>query len=124
MHISRLIVAVAVLATSEASAAPCKAPALRQGMPYKSARASVLKAGFQAPRPPSFGYQKDDEKVASDCNGDVKVCNNFPVIESCSGQGLCNMVFTDAYGNKLTVTTEGDGPRRASVSSFDMACKK
>ena len=71
-----------------------------------------------------MGYQKGDEKVVFDCGSDAKLCNAFPEIDACSGQGQCNMIFSDAYGNKLSIQTYGDGPKGADVSSFDTECKK
>lgn len=111
-----LIIGVASVATA---AGNCKAPALRQGMAYAKARKIVVAAGFQAPSVPPYGFKKEDCSVS-----DVSVCNKFPELGACSGDGYCNLQFTDPYGDTLDITTYGvidDGS--AGITSFNITCK-
>ncbi len=122
-----LVFALLVLVSSAmiSLGAPCKSPNLRQGMAYKVARKVVLRAGFQTPTSPAYGYSEKDQKVISECNGDVALCNRYPEIDSCSGRGQCAMKFTDAYGNVLSVYTYGeitDGS--AGVTGFEIKCAR
>ncbi len=105
--------------------ADCKAPPVRQGMSYSRARAIVIKRGFFAPSLTGYGYSESDQKVISECNGDVSLCNRYPEIDSCSGQGYCRMNFTDAYGNTLIVVTYGEiSDGSAGVTGVEITCKK
>ena len=110
------------------SRSTCVAPKLRQKMNYEAARSIILRSGFQAPAPPAYGYSKDNPKVISECSGDVDLCNSYPEIESCSGQGWCRLEFMDAYRNKLIVITYGELGKKANfpahVTSFEIECKK
>lgn len=109
---------------SASSYAACKAPGLRQGMNYTAARKIVINRGFQAPALSAYGYSESDEKVVSECNGDVELCNRFPEIDSC-GSGHCLMKFRDAYGNTLSISIYGDlSHGYAQVESFDLKCKR
>ena len=106
------------------AAAICKAPSVRQGMPYTRARDIALKSGFFAPVLPSYGYSKEDKKVAAECDGNIALCNKYPEIDSC-GSGHCKMTFTDAYGNTFAILTYGDiSDGTASVTSAEISCKK
>ena len=118
-------VSILVLLLVEPVLADCKAPLVRQGMSYSRARAIVIKSGFFAPSLTAYGYSKNDQKVISECNGDVKLCNRYPEIDSCSGQGYCRTVFTDAYGNTLAVNTYGEiSDGSAGVTGVEITCKK
>ncbi len=81
---------------------------LKQGMPYVGARKLLIDAGWQAPILPSGGYDEKSKKVVEECSGDVAMCNAFPEIRNCSGQGYCLMEFTNELGEKLEITTYGD----------------
>ena len=102
--------------------ANCKAPRLRQGMKYNHARKVVLDFGFQAPQLPAYGYSREHSKVVSECFGSVDLCNKFPEIESCSGQGYCRMSFKDVYGNELVIITYGP-LEDTNVISFQIECR-
>jgi hypothetical protein len=103
----------------------CSGPRITQGMEYVDARKIVIASGFQAPSLPAYGYSSKDEKVISECSGDVDMCNRYPEIDACSGQGYCNMVFYDMSGNQLTITTYGDLSinNDAQIDSFELECK-
>jgi hypothetical protein len=81
---------------------------LKQGMQYVEARKALIDAGWQAPVLPAYGYDEKSEKVIEECSGDVAMCNAFPEIRNCSGQGYCVMEFTNKAGDKLEVTTYGE----------------
>ena len=116
--------AFTLVSTVDSAVAKCSAPPIKQGQPYVKARQIVLAHGFQAPVIPPYGYQANDQKVISDCFGDVALCNRFPEIESCSGQGQCAMRFLDAYGHTLSIFTYGplvhSGP---TITSFEVNCR-
>lgn len=122
-EIIALLLAISVLATSVPAQARCAAPRISQGMNYGKARRIAIAAGFQTPSLPAYGYSKDDPKVVSECFGNPTLCNKFPEIDSCSGQGQCTMKFSDAYGTTLSISTYGpldqNGP---TVTSFDVSC--
>jgi len=80
---------------------------LRKNMPYHEAKTLLVNAGWQYASLPAYGYRETDKKVRSECFGQVKICNEYPEISSCSGQGYCNMSFYDHFGNILSVTTYG-----------------
>lgn len=80
---------------------------LRKNMPYQDAKTLLVNAGWQYASLPAYGYRETDQKVRSECFGQVKICNEYPEISSCSGQGYCNMSFYDHFGNLLSVTTYG-----------------
>lgn len=120
----RVIGLAMILVTSPALASPCKAPRLKQGMEYRTARKITLSAGFQTPALPAYGYSEKDEKVISECSSDVALCNRYPEIDSC-GSGNCAMIFTDAYRNQLRIVTYGEiSDGSAGVTSFDITCAK
>ena len=123
-NISLIILVSTSIATFTTGAiAECKAPKLKQGLPYTQARKIILKSGFYTPKPPAYGYSETDEKVGSDCET-VAICNKYPEIESC-GTGNCRMTFTDAYGNNLLVFTYGElADGSASVTGSEITCKK
>ncbi|MFB8788931.1 MAG: hypothetical protein U7123_08795 [Potamolinea sp.] len=80
---------------------------LRKNMPYQDAKTLLVNAGWQYASLPAYGYRETDQKVRSECFGKVKICNEYPEISSCSGQGYCKMSFYDHFGNVLSVTTYG-----------------
>lgn len=81
---------------------------LTRGMLYVEARKALIGSGWQAPNLPANGYDEKSKKVIEECSGDVAMCNNFPEITSCSGQGYCLMEFTNKSNGKLEVTTYGE----------------
>ena len=94
--IQMILLCMSFFAPNYALSSNCLVPKLEQEMSYDKAREIIIGSGFQAPALPAYGYKEDDEKVTSDCFGDVELCNRFPEIEGCSGQGHCRMSFTDA----------------------------
>lgn len=80
---------------------------LRKDMPYHDAKALLVNAGWQHASLPAYGYRETDEKVRSECFGEVEICNEYPELLTCSGQGYCKMSFYDHFGNVLSVTTYG-----------------
>lgn len=87
----------------------CAAPAMVQvGVEYSTARSAVIDAGFFP----------DDSNDESECDGanvrswNEYYCMRFPEIESCSGTGAgyCKMVFRNALGEQLVVTTANGPP--------------
>jgi hypothetical protein len=110
--------------TPVAAAAQCDVPltSIKQGMTYSDARAVIISAGWQAPSLSAYGYKDGDDKVVSNCFNSVDICNAYPEIESCSGQGQCLMLFSDAFGNKLEVITYGQLGNGALVTGFNVEC--
>ncbi|HEY9602053.1 MAG TPA: hypothetical protein V6C85_10620, partial [Allocoleopsis sp.] len=80
---------------------------LRKNMPYQDAKSLLVNAGWQYASLPAYGYRETDEKVRSECFGQVNICNEYPELSACSGQGYCLMSFYDHFGNVLSVTTYG-----------------
>jgi hypothetical protein len=80
---------------------------LRKNMLYHDAKNILVDAGWQYVNLPAYGYTETDQKVISECFGKVSICNEYPEIEACSGQGYCKMSFYDHFGNVLSVTTYG-----------------
>ncbi|MGQ4647121.1 hypothetical protein [Lyngbya aestuarii] len=80
---------------------------LRQNMSYQDAKTLLVNAGWQYASLPAYGYRETDQKVISECFGEVKICNEYPELSACSGQGYCKMSFSDHFGNVLSVTTYG-----------------
>jgi len=80
---------------------------LRKNMPYQDAKNLLVNAGWQYASLPAYGYSETDPKVRSECFGEVKICNEYPELSACSGQGYCQMSFYDHLGNVLSVTTYG-----------------
>ena len=80
---------------------------LRKDMPYQDAKKILINAGWQYANLPAYGYRETDQKVRSECFGEVKICNKYPELLTCSGQGYCQMSFYDHFGNVLSVTTYG-----------------
>ena len=90
---------------------------LKKGMDYALARQQLLDAGWKVPKLPEGGYSAADAKVVSECAGSVSVCNRLPEIDSCSGDGMCVMQWTDPAGQPVMITVEG-GLKEPSVSSW------
>jgi hypothetical protein len=114
-----------IVMTSPASAVQCKTPdiPLKQGSDYSGSRDALISVGWQTPSLSAYGYKEGDAKVVSDCFNSVEICNAYPEIESCSGQGQCMMMFSDAFGNKLEVITYGELGNGAEIISFSIECK-
>jgi hypothetical protein len=81
---------------------------LKVGMQYSEARKLLIAFGWQTPAPPITGYSDESKKVIEECSGDVAMCNMFPEIRNCSGDGYCLMEFMNKIGDTLEVTTYGD----------------
>lgn len=80
---------------------------LRKNMPYHDAKTLLINSGWQYATLPAYGYSETDQKVISECFGEVKICNEYPELSTCSSQGYCKMLFYDHFGNVLSVTTYG-----------------
>jgi hypothetical protein len=93
-------------------------------MTYKAARAAALNAGFQTPALPPYGYRTQSEAAKGGCNEEPNLCNRYPEIDACSGQGHCVMNMTDAYGNRLRIVTYGHRSIEdlGAVTSFEVTC--
>lgn len=71
----------------------------RKGMPYADLRKQLLAAGWLPLRDPSCW---------DNVGGEALVCNQLPEVESCSGDGYCNMYFANAAdGAQIKVGTYG-----------------
>jgi hypothetical protein len=95
----------------------CIVPQLQAGMTYSLARTIVVNAGFSGGMRLG-GYKLTDEKVQTECHGDLALCNKYPEIETCSADGFCRMQFEDARRHKLTIITFGD-TRAVKHASFE-----
>jgi hypothetical protein len=102
-----ILVSIALLNSASPTYAEVLAIKLRKNMPYLAAKALLVNAGWQHANLPAYGYSESEPKVISECFGKIKICNEYPEIENCSGQGYCKMLFYDHFGNKLSVTTYG-----------------
>lgn len=94
-------------ATPPASAQPSATPeakpaieaAFREGMPFAELRKRLLDAGWLPLR---------DPMCRENVGGTAEVCFELPEVESCSGDGYCNMHYASAAeGRRLSVTTYG-----------------
>ena len=102
-----ILVSIALFNTASPTYAEVLEIKLRKNMPYLNAKALLVNAGWQHANLPAYGYRESEPKVISECFGEVKICNEYPEMEHCSGQGYCKMLFYDHFGNKLSVTTYG-----------------
>ena len=78
------------------SARPLPA-AVAEGKPYAGVREALLADGWLPLRDPD---------CRSNIGGDADVCDELPEVESCSGDGHCNMAFADG-ARRLAITTYG-----------------
>ena len=105
----------------------CLAPRIAQNMKYIEARRIIINSGYQARVQNPYGYTAEDEKVTSECSGDVAFCNKYPEIISCSGSGNCAMEFQDAWGNTLSLSTYALTPSNEDegiVMQFSLRCRR
>lgn len=84
-------------ATPEAG--PAIEAAFREGMPFAQLRKQLLDAGWLPLR---------DPMCRENVGGTAGICFELPEVESCSGDGYCNMHYASATENRrITVTTYG-----------------
>lgn len=86
-------------ATSAPEAKPAIEAAFREGMPFADLRKQLLAAGWLPLR---------DPMCRENVGGTAEVCFALPEVESCSGDGYCNMHYANAAENRrISVTTYG-----------------
>ena len=84
-------------ATPEAR--PAIEAAFREGMPFAQLRKQLLDAGWLPLR---------DPMCRENVGGTAGICFELPEVESCSGDGYCNMHYANAAENRrISVTTYG-----------------
>ena len=82
-----------------AQAKPAIDAAFAKDMPYATLRKQLLDAGWLPLRDPACW---------ENAGGGSSVCGDLPEVESCSGDGYCNMAFANAAdGARIDVTTYG-----------------
>jgi hypothetical protein len=100
-----------------------KLPAIA-GLTYPRARRIILAAGW---RPLKTNSSATDVNVSYG-NGPFFWRRGYVELESCSGTGVaaCAFLFTDRFGNRLRVTTDGEElPKdnaHAHVNGFRFVC--
>lgn len=86
-------------ATPAPEATPAIEAAFREGMPFAELRKQLLAAGWLPLR---------DPMCRENVGGTAEVCFALPEVESCSGDGYCNMHYASAAENRrISVTTYG-----------------
>ena len=92
-------------------------PKLRQDMPYSKARKLLLEAGWQGV---NLSWQSVPQSKYSEVHT-LYHDNGFREVQDCAGTGLawCTFSFRDAYGQNLTVITEGE-----CRQTKDVKCEK
>ena len=94
---------------------------------YHKARKILLAKGWQPLQTKNFNIAPVDPDIAYG-NGKNFWAKGYIEVEACAGTGTapCAFLFTDVYGSKLRVFTEGEeNPRSksyASVSGFRFIC--
>ena len=78
------------------------------GKTYHDARKALLSSGWQPIR--TISYNEVNSPDISYGNGEIFWSKGYVEIESCAGTGIapCRFAFSDLYGNKLIVVTEGE----------------
>lgn len=90
---------VAAAPAPVAEAKPAIEAAFREGMPFAEVRKQLLAAGWLPLR---------DPMCRENVGGTAEICFELPEVESCSGDGYCNMHYASATENRrITVTTYG-----------------
>jgi hypothetical protein len=85
--------------TAPVAATPAIDAAFAKDMPYATLRRQLLDAGWLPLRDPACW---------ENAGGDASVCGELPEVESCSGDGYCNMAFANAAeGKRIDVSTYG-----------------
>lgn len=122
-----------VISMARAQDKPCyptkhaKLPAITE-LTYHKARKKLLAAGWQPLRTKSYNGADTDPEIAEG-NGPTFWKKGYVEVAACSGTGVaaCAFLFTDAYGNRLRVTTEGEElPKEkayAIVTGFRFVCE-
>lgn len=100
------------------------------GLTYHSARRALLKNGWQPHQTISHNEASDDVNLQYG-NGPLFWGRGYYELASCSGTGMghCVFLFDDAFGNRLSVTTQGEEGRSgkryyyARVSRYQFECE-
>jgi hypothetical protein len=116
-----LMLAAAIAAAQSAQANGCKPPPIATGWTYGQALASATQHGWVNwyagdPKLRREGYDEGDQRVISDCNGSVALCNQRPELVSCSHDGHCRMELVKGR-DRLVILTYGDAPEDDTVTS-------
>lgn len=95
--------ATAAIAATEAATAPAARTAIdagfKEGMPYATLRKQLIDAGWLPLRDPACWKNAGPGST---------VCGLLPEVESCSGDGYCNMYFANAdAGKRIEIGTYG-----------------
>lgn len=91
--------AAAVTATAAVAPAASIEAGFREGMPYATLRKRLVDAGWRPLRDPECWKNAGQGST---------VCGLLPEVESCSGDGYCNMSFANAdTGQRIAITTYG-----------------
>lgn len=95
--------ATAAVAATEAVTAPAAQTAIdagfKEGMPYATLRKQLIDAGWLPLR---------DPECWKNAGAGSTVCGLLPEVESCSGDGYCNMYFANAdAGKRIEISTYG-----------------
>jgi hypothetical protein len=96
---------------------------------YHKARPQLLSAGWQPYRTIRLNKAGTDPNTAYG-NGELFWKKGYWEVEACAGTGPapCAFLFTDVYGNKLRVTTEGEeDPKQkyfARISGYKFVCEE
>lgn len=95
--------ATAAVAATEAATAPAAQAAIdagfKEGMPYATLRKQLIDAGWLPLR---------DPECWKNAGAGSTVCGLLPEVESCSGDGYCNMYFANAdAGKRIEISTYG-----------------
>ena len=104
-----------------------KLPAITE-FTYSKARKKLLAAGWQPLQTKSFNEADTDPDISYG-NGRLFWRRGYVEVEVCSGTGVaaCSLLFKDAYGNRIRITTAGEElPRRrayARVTGFYFVCE-
>ena len=127
-----VVSATMICSVAAAQTKPC-APTTHAKLPvitdktYHEARKALLQNGWQPLQTKSWNTAKSDPDIAS-FNGQVFWSRGYVEVEACAGTGIsaCAFLFSDAYGNRLRVTTAGmESPKDkaiASVTGYQFTC--
>jgi len=128
-----VLITTLAISTARAQEKPCyptehaKLPAITE-LTYHKARKKLLAAGWQPLRTKFYNKADTDPDIAEG-NGPTFWKKGYVEVEACSGTGVaaCAFLFSDAYGNRLRVTTEGEElPEEkayATVKGFRFVCE-
>jgi len=93
------VVAAEASAATAAAAQPAVDAGFKEGMPYATLRKQLIDAGWLPLR---------DPECWKNAGPGSTVCGELPEVESCSGDGYCNMYFASAdAGKRIEINTYG-----------------